>query len=184
MIKKKIALLVATLLLTIGSVASAANKAETFSITPVIGGYLFEGTQHLDANVIYGGRVGYNFTNAVGVEALFDYSHKNESTLGLKPDISMYRYGGELLYHFMPDSTFVPYLAAGYAGVSFDSNADRDYKRTRGAYDYGVGAKLFLSDNIAIRGDVRHIIYNYDQYYNNFESTIGVYFAFGGARLR
>ncbi len=185
MIKKKIALLVATSLLAIASVASAANKAGTVSVTPVIGGYLFDGKQHLDANVMYGARVGYNFTDALGIEALFDYSHNNESTLGPKPGISMYRYGGELLYHFIPDSRLVPYIAAGYAAVNFDGNndgiSDKGYKRTRGAFDYGVGAKLFLTDNIALRGDVRHIIYKYDRTYSNFESTVGVYFAFGGA---
>ena len=29
----------------------------------------------------------------------------------------MYRYGGELLYHFFPDNAFVPYLAVGYSGL-------------------------------------------------------------------
>jgi len=185
MIRNKIALLVATSLLAMASVASAANKAETISITPVIGGYLFDGKQHLDANVIYGARIGYNLTDAFGVEALFDYSHNNESTLGPKPGISMFRYGGEMLYHFFPANKIVPYVAAGYAGVNFDGDSDgisnKGYKRIRGAFDYGAGVKFFVSENIALRGDVRHIVYNYDRTYSNFETTAGVYFAFGGA---
>jgi len=187
MIKKKIALLVATSLLAMATAASAANKAETVSITPVIGGYLFDGKQHLDANAVYGARVGYNITDAFGIEALFDYSHNNSSTLGADAGISMYRYGGEVLYHFIPDHVFVPYIAAGYAAVNFDGNDDgnnlsyKGYKRTRGAFDYGVGAKFFVSENVAIRGDVRHILYKYDRTYSNYESTLGVYFAFGGA---
>lgn len=88
----------------------------------------------------------------------------------------MYRYGGELLYHFIPDSTFVPYLAAGYAGLNFDKGD----KRTRGAFDYGIGAKFFLNDNFALRADVRHIIYKFDKTYNNLEYTIGAYIPFGG----
>lgn len=185
MIKKKIALLAVTSLLAMATAVSAANKAETFSLTPVIGAYLFDGKQHLDANAIYGARVGYNFNKSFAVEALFDYLHNNESTKGPKPGLSMFRYGGELLYHFIPDSIFVPYVAAGYAGVNFDGNDDglsnKGYKQTKGAFDYGVGAKYFLSDNFAIRGDVRHIIYSYDRTYSNFESTLGLYFAFGGA---
>ena len=182
--KKKITLLIAASLLTMASVASAANKAETLTFTPVIGAYLFDGRQHLEANEMYGARVGYNFTKALSIEALFDYSHNNESTHpAIKPGISMYRYGGDVLYHFTPDSMFVPYVAAGFAGVNFDGNSDgtsdKGYKQTKGAFDYGVGAKLFVSDNVAIRGDVRHIIYKYDRTYNNYESTVGVYFAFG-----
>jgi OmpA-OmpF porin, OOP family len=186
MMKKKITLLIATLLLAMTTVASAANKAETVSFTPVLGAYLFDGKQHLEANVMYGARVGYNFTDALGIEALFDYSHNNESTHpAIKPGISMYRYGGELLYHFNPSGTFVPYVAAGYAGVNFDGNSDgttdKGYKQIKGAFDYGIGAKLFLSENFAFRGDVRHILYTYDHTYSNYESTIGLYFAFGGA---
>jgi OmpA-OmpF porin, OOP family len=186
MMKKKITLLIAASLLAIASVASAANKAETLSFTPVIGAYLFDGKQHLEANVMYGARLGYNFTDAFGIEALFDYSHNNESTHpAIKPGISMFRYGGELLYHFNPSGMFVPYVAAGYAGVNFDGNSDgttdKGYKQTKGAFDYGIGAKLFLSENFAFRGDVRQIIYTYDKTYSNYESTIGIYFAFGGA---
>ncbi|MFZ2948049.1 MAG: outer membrane beta-barrel domain-containing protein, partial [Desulfuromonadaceae bacterium] len=63
MFKKKITLLIAASLLTMASAASAANKAETLSITPVVGAYLFDGRQHLEANDMYGARVGYNFTD-------------------------------------------------------------------------------------------------------------------------
>jgi len=185
MMKKKITLLIAASLLAVASVASAANKAETFSFSPVVGAYLFDGNQHLEANVLYGARIGYNFTDAFGIEALFDYSHNNESTTpALNPGISMYRYGGELLYHFNPSGTFVPYVAAGYAGVNFDGNSDgrtdKGYETIKGAFDYGLGAKIFVSENVALRGDVRHIIYKYDRTYNNYESTVGLYFAFGG----
>jgi len=183
--KKQLALLVAGSLLAMSTVASAANKAETFSISPVIGGYLFDGKQHLKTNVIYGVRAGYNFTDAFGVEALFDYLHNNDSTLGPKPGISMFRYGAEMLYHFFPENKFVPYVAAGYAGVNFDGDNDgisnKRYRETRGAFDYGVGAKYFLTDNFAIRGDVRHLIYKYDKTYNNLEYTLGAYIPFGGA---
>jgi len=186
MIKKKIALLVATSLLTVASIASAANKAETISFTPVVGAVLFDGRQHLEANDMYGARIGYNFTKAFGIEGLFNYSHNNKSTShGVNAGISMYRYGGELLYHFIPDNAFVPYIAAGYNGVKFDGNSDgytdKGYKQTKGAFDYGVGAKFFVSEDVAIRADVRHVLYKYDRNYSNYESTIGLYLAFGGA---
>lgn len=182
--RKQLALLAAGSLLIMSTAASAANKAETFSFSPVIGGYLFDGKQHLKGNIVYGVRAGYNFTDAFGVEALFDYLHNNDSTLGPKPGISMFRYGGEMLYHFFPENKFVPYVAAGYAGVHFDGDSDgisnKNYTQTRGAFDYGVGAKYFLNDNVAIRADVRHLVYTYDRTYSNVEYTLGAYIPFGG----
>jgi OOP family OmpA-OmpF porin len=91
----------------------------------------------------------------------------------------MYRYGGELLYHFFPENTLVPYLAAGYSGLNFDAKGVDG--RAHGAFDYGVGAKYFLKDNFALRGDVRHIIYHMDgRSNNNLEYTLGAYIPFGG----
>jgi OOP family OmpA-OmpF porin len=174
--KRQLTLMLAGSLLAITTAASAGNREGAFSISPVVGGYLYDGKQHLDTNLIYGARAGYNFTKAFGVEALFDYVQPTESTINSTKNIALYRYGGELLYHFIPDSTFVPYLAAGYAGLNFDKGD----KRTRGAFDYGIGAKIFLSDNFAIRADVRHIIYKFDRTFNNLEYTIGAYIPFGG----
>ena len=93
----------------------------------------------------------------------------------------MYRYGGELLYHFFPDNKFVPYLAAGYSGLHFDSKFIDG--KPRGAFGYGVGAKYFLNDNVALRADIRHLIYRMDNRSNsNLEYTLGAYFPFGGVQ--
>lgn len=178
-LKTKLTLLVAGSLLAMATAASAGNKAESFSVSPIIGGYTFDGVQHLDTNLVYGARAGYNFTKSLGIEALFDYVNPTDSTKGSTKNIAMFRYGGELLYHFMPDNNFVPYLAAGYAGLNFD----KVEKKTRGAADYGVGAKYFINDSFALRGDVRHIIYRMNhETISNVEYTIGAYIPFGGAQ--
>lgn len=176
---KKALLLAAAGLLAVASLASAANKEGQFSVSPVIGGYTFEGKQHLDTSLIYGLRGGYNFTKNIGIEALFDYVN-TDPTKGSN-DIDMYRFGGELLYHFFPDNKFVPYLAAGVGGLNFDATGMD--KRIRPAFDYGVGAKYFLGDNFALRGDVRHILYNLnDKTNSNLEYTLGAYIPFGGVK--
>lgn len=174
---KKTLLLAAAGILAAASLASAANKEGQFSISPVIGGYTYDGKQHLDTNLVYGMRAGYNITKNLGVEALFDYVNTSPTKRLL--DVDMYRYGGELLYHFFPDNTLVPYVAAGYSGLHFDAKTMDN--RVRGAFDYGVGAKYFLNDSIALRGDVRHIIYRMDdRTNNNIEYTVGAYIPFGG----
>ena len=170
--------LVACILIT-ATAAFGANRAEQVSISPVIGGYTFDGRQHLDTNLIYGARAGYNITDNFGLEALFDYV--NSEPTRAKNKVDMYRYGGELLYHFMPENTLVPYLAVGLSGLNFDG-AVAD-KKPRAAVDYGLGAKYFLNDTFALRGDVRHIIYSYSsQTKNNLEYTLGAYIPFGGTK--
>ena len=174
--KKTLTLVAAGLMAALATAASASNMEEAFSVSPVLGGYTYDGKQHLDTRPVFGVRLGYNFTKAFGVEGLFDYVHTESTITTQKMD--MYRYGGEMLYHFFPDNTLVPYVAAGYAGLNFDNI------QPRGAFDYGVGLKWFLCDNFALRGDVRHLIYKSggvnDTTFNNIEYTIGAYIPFGG----
>ena len=177
---KRITLLVAGSLMAMTTAAIASNKAETFSVSPVIGGITFEGKQHLESNLLYGARLGYNFTKEFGVEALFDYANTEGTLTGRNVDF--YRYGGEMLYHFIPDNKLVPYLAAGYAAVNFKGDTATDSaSKPRGAFDYGAGVKYFLMDNFALRGDVRHLIYRHNQTQQAVEYTVGAYIPFGGA---
>lgn len=177
--KNRLSSIVAAALIVSATAAFGAVKEGQFSISPVVGGYTFDKWQDLETSPVYGLRGGYNFTKRFGIEALFDYANTEQvkNGKGLQGDgISMYRYGGELLYHMWPDNNFVPYLAAGYAGLNFNDD------KTRGAFDYGLGAKLFLNDNFALRGDVRHIFFrSNNNTYNNIEYTIGAHIPFGGA---
>lgn len=177
--KNRLRTLVATALILSATVAFGANEAGQFSISPVIGGYTFEGgKQHLKTGLVYGARAGYNFTKAFGAEALFDYAFADSTAKQGKADL--FRYGGDLLYHFMPENNLVPYLAAGFSGLSFHgANINR---KTHGAFDYGAGLKYFITENIALRGDVRHILYSFKSTtYNNLEYTLGAYIPFGSA---
>lgn len=177
--KKQLKRILPVGLLLVASTAFAGVQQGQFSLSPVVGGYTYEGQQHLGTNLVFGGRAGYNITKQLGIEGLFDYV--NPELTGGKKDITMYRYGGELLYHFMPDNNFVPYIAAGFAGLKFNG-ANAASKNTYGAADYGVGAKYFLHDNFALRADVRHIMYNLSETVtHNIEYTVGAHIPFGGA---
>lgn len=175
--KKITTLLVAGLVLALATVASAGNKKGDFSVSPVIGGLSFESDVDLEYSTVYGGRLGYNFTDAFGIEALFDYARPqfdDESET-----LYYYRYGGELLYHFMPEKKFVPYLAAGAAGVNFNNDAaDMKGEHTKELFDYGLGFKYFVTEDVAWRVDVRHLFNHTHQELNY---TVGLYIPFGGA---
>lgn len=178
--KKTITMLLAGSILAMATIASAGNKANTFSVSPVIGGITYEGNQHLETAPVFGARAGYNFTKYLGIEALFDYS-RTESTRSSKT-LDLYRYGGDVLLHFWPDNKFVPYLAAGYAGMNMKgSNPYPETSKTKGVVDYGLGFKYFVTEDMAWRGDVRGLTYFYgkeDQH--AVEYTTGIYIPLGG----
>ena len=178
--KKMIGSILTACLIASTTAAFGAVKEGTFSVTPLVGGYVFDGSDTLDPTLVLGIRGGYNFTKNIGIEALYDYATSTDGKYGPLTDISMQRYGGQVLYHFFPDSVFVPYVAAGFSGVKFDGTGVNN--KTHGAVDYGVGAKYFVTDDIAVRADLRHIHYNYDSAkYNDMEFTLGAYFQFGAA---
>ena len=168
-------------LLALSTAAFAGNREGQFSLSPMIGGISFDGTQHLETSPVYGVRVGYNFTKAFGVEGLFDYARSEGTITGNKVDF--FRYGGELLYHFVPDNRLVPYVAAGYSGVNFDNDtASNSAGHAKGAFDYGAGLKYFFTDRLALRGDIRHLIYRNNETLQAVEYMVGLYIPCGGAK--
>lgn len=172
-------LLVPVLLIALSVVAHAGVTAESFSVSPFVGGYSFLGREHLETAPVGGVRGGYNFTRHVGAEAVFDYTRTDGRQSEV--DYDVYDYHFDLLYHFMPDGPLVPYLAAGYGGQSRESHLEGTV--TRGVFNYGGGVKYFLQDNMAIRGDIRHLIMKHDEHsYHDLEYTIGVDFLFGGTK--
>ncbi|HEY6838657.1 MAG TPA: OmpA family protein, partial [Geobacteraceae bacterium] len=174
---RKLLWLTLALHLCLASPVLAEIKPETFSISPYIGGYTFDGVQHLETRPVYGVRAGYDFTKHFGAEAVFDYVFTT-STLA-DTDVSVYNYRLDALYHFFPEQRLVPYLAAGYGGITVDEPATAT---TRGAFNYGGGLKFFLTEAMALRGDVRHFITSRDQTLHNIEYTVGLSFLFGGEK--
>ena len=186
--RKLLTLLSGLLLLGATTVAHAEIKAGSFGITPFIGGFTFDGVQHLKTMPMVGMRAGYNFTENFGIEGVFNYL-RTEYTHAPKPDTDFYNYRGELLYHFMPESKFVPFLAAGYGAQT--GHPRHAQSSTHGAFSAGAGFKYFLTDSVALRGDVRDLIINNmetprdqtaKQSVNNLEYALGVYFQFGGEK--
>jgi OOP family OmpA-OmpF porin len=179
--RKRIICTLAAATIISATTAFAGVKAGSFEVTPLVGGYISDGGKYLDPTLILGARAGYNFTKHIGIEALYDYAASTDGKSGTPKDITMHRFGGQALYHFFPNNKFVPYLAAGYSGVKYEGNSVTN--KVNGALDYGVGAKYFLADDFALRGDVRHILYNMNTTrYNDLEFTLGAYIQFGGAK--
>jgi len=179
--KKIILLTAAWLMLTLAPPALAQNRAGAITLSPFVGGYMFDCFQDLENVWYFGMRVGYNYTDHWGSEAMFGYVPTESDARGYRgEDVSVFRYGIDVLYHFQPEKRFVPFVAAGYGGIQInDPSGLNDHDR--GMFDYGVGFKWFITENVALRADVRHDLFcEFDEICNNFEYTGGLTILFGG----
>jgi len=178
--------------------AQAEVKAGSVSFTPIAGVRYFEGSQDLRTSAIFGLRAGYNFTENLGLEGFFTYTKAEiESDADWKPWQEILGYGIEGLYHFMPDGRFVPFIAIGIGGTYYgkgehypDATYGERFESNKFTVDYGAGVKYFLTDHIALRADVRHVIplnskwNNPDYFHNDFLATLGINLSFGGGKKK
>jgi OOP family OmpA-OmpF porin len=176
--RKAVAALVASACLALAATAGAEIQPKKYTLSPFIGGYTFEGDENLKTGPVLGARLGYDYTKRFGVEGLVD-AVWSKHTHGLQNhDVTLVSAGLEGLYYFRPDAKFVPFLAGGLRGYILDDADGRD-NRERIGVGYGVGAKYFLKPGLALRGDVRHLLFA-NQGWNNLEYTLGLAFLFGG----
>lgn len=173
--------------LTAGA-ASAENRAGALTISPMYGGYLFEGDQNFedDNTPTFGLGLGYNLTKSFSLEAavnyIDDFDGRNNKGVATEVEGLLYRLEG--LYHFMPDNALVPYIAVGAGNLALNPEVGVT-DDTFGA-NYGVGVKYFVSEHVAFRVDARHFI-AFDQGLdegnhtnNNLLYTAGMHFQVGG----
>lgn len=159
--------------LGITSGAAAGHRADSFMVSPFIGGYAFDSDLNLEDELTYGIGLGYNFTENLAAEAVFNYTD-TELDKGAS-DVEGYLYRLDALYHFMPENRLVPYVAAGIGAFDFDPDAGDSETEFSG--NIGAGMKYFLNESIALRADVRDVM-TFPE--NNLLYTAGLTFYLGG----
>jgi len=178
---KRLILIVFTIIVS-GMLALPSFAAITpgkWSVSPFVGWYSFDHSMDLTDKPVYGLRLGYDLTERWGLEGALDYV-KTKLDQGSSDAARVYGYRLDALFHFMPQEKLVPYVAAGVGGtnaeypINFDN--DNDF-----LFNYGAGVKYFLSDNWALRADIRHLLV-FDGGRQDWESTIGLTFLFGGMK--
>ena len=177
------------LLITCATPSLAENRQGAFSVSPFVGGYLLDDDQQMENRPAFGLRGGYNFTENLGVEVMGSHSLTQTKQEFGSRETDVYRYGVDALFHFMPNSKLVPFIAAGIGCTKFKT-PDTLFIKNHTAYlfNYGVGLKYFVAPDVALRADVRHVILpdgvsNGDYSgNNNLEYSVGVTFQFGGER--
>ncbi len=168
-------------MLMIATGASAQNCPGAWSITPFIGQLDFADSLHYKTASPVGFAFGYNLDDAITLEASMCNAGTEETRFGttVDGDANLYRLEG--LYHFndvIPIKKLVPFAALGIGDMMLDSDragsgADDDF-----VFDYGVGAKYFITQGIALRIDARHLMSfkeaKASEVYNSFIYTIGL----------
>ncbi len=176
-------LLPGLLIVTLATPGYAENREGATTLSPFVGGYLLDHDQREQNRPVFGLRAGYNFTQHLGAEAMFGYSLTETKQQYGSREADLYRYGVDFIYHFMPENNLVPFVALGGGGTNFNiPNTPSAKSHYAGLVDYGVGVKYFVAPDVALRGDVRHVLLVHDTGSNNLEYSVGLTFQFGGVR--
>jgi OOP family OmpA-OmpF porin len=177
-------LVIGLFVLSVAVPVFAGNQSGTFTLDPFTGLYQFDSEQKLDLRSYYGLRAGYNFTDNVAVEAMFGYvPTETESMAYVDRDVRVWRYGLDALYNFHPEGPFVPFISVGIGATQNKNTSDGMPDHGRGMFDYGVGLRYFLSDTVAIRGDIKQALFSEGgDSRTNEEYTIGLTFLLGAKK--
>lgn len=174
-------LLAGVLVLMAAASAAAGNRPFAFTLTPQAGTVVFEGNQKFDPALTGGLALGYNFDSHWGAEGVLTLG-STEAT-GSGGSVDLYAYHLDLLYLFRPQQRLIPYLSLALGGIKLGDDEDL-------LGGYGVGLKYFISENVALRLDLKHLLdINYQDsqnahaFYNMLAATAGVSFQFGGEKL-
>ncbi|BCR05881.1 membrane protein [Desulfuromonas versatilis] len=160
--------------------AWAENRPGAFTLTPFVGGQLFEGDQRIEDELTYGLGLGFNLTRRWGMELAGSYVDTAFESPA-SGDVKALAYHLDVLYNFMPSSAFVPYLAIGGGAITFDP--DGGGSETEALGNYGFGLKSFFTDNLALRFDARHLLYEANSdLEHNLLMNLGLNLNFGGAK--
>jgi OOP family OmpA-OmpF porin len=159
--KKVISFMVVLTVLAMTSIGYAGERAGAFSISPFVGGYMYDENDQRELvknRVLYGLRLGYDVTDHFGIELV---GHYVTGMLKRSPEpnkhIDIWSYRLDLLYNFMPHSMVVPYLAIGGGGQSIRYGAGIGNSND-GTANAGGGFKFFMTEDLAFRADARHIL--------------------------
>jgi OOP family OmpA-OmpF porin len=188
-------MLLAFLLLLPLSVRAEVNGG-SFEISPFIGYNFFTPSQNLNNNLLYGGRISYNFSRCFGLEGTLEFDNTSvyDNTItGNQPGQfrfpinkeNMYFYNIDAVFNLINERDFTFFILGGFGAADYSPSIETGDLST---FDIGVGAKYWLSDNFGLRLDLRdnmvcealqeHAIIT--ESYQNINTTLGVVFAFGG----
>jgi OOP family OmpA-OmpF porin len=171
--------------------AQSEIRAGSVEVNPYVGYNFFQDSQNLKDAPIYGARLGYNFTKYFGIEIAGQYMKtdlddkgKMDNTEGQfgypMENVDITFYHADLVLHLIPDGMFNPFIVAGFGGAHYGPSIQNGGDMP--AFNVGIGTKIWLADNVALRFDVQDYMVGeiFQETYHNIGVTAGIVFAFGG----
>ncbi|SRR5690554_1306672 len=132
--------------------ANQAAQEGRFFINPKVGGLHRESTAGYNPAVNYTLAGGYNYS--ANLSSYIDVSWAPQRS-GQDSDLFTASIGG--LYHFLPKQSLVPYVTAG-AGYLGINGKDGLSDENQAQFNYGAGLKYFLSKDIALNAEAKHML--------------------------
>ena len=185
MLSKKVVVFMSLLLFfffTAGG-AMAEIRPGAITISPMIGGFDFDGDLHLDEEDfpnLFSYGLGYNINKTFAVELLLGYTEPYHA--GSNQDVDVYQWELDFLWHLLPENSLTPYLEAGFGGLTYDPEDSGTQTRAMG--NLGLGLKWSLNDMFALRADVRKMLaidsLVWDTKGHHWSYNLGVTMSFGG----
>ena len=163
------------------------------TVTPYAGTTVLAEEIGLEDGLLYGGRLGFMFSNRFGLEATYGLADL-ETDFGGGFATDLEHVGLDAMFRLLPPGRLVPYLTAGWGQLTYDSTADNDPFGGRdhvfNGWELGGGLLLRLAEGeqtrASLRLDVRDVISNLTPAFNpggdaqhSLLVTAGLGFAFG-----
>ncbi len=172
----RIVVIVAALLLT--SIPSFADDAGyPISISTVLGIYIPAAKSNVIKTGLMGGlKVDTLYTDFFGIEGDIGFlstSTDNGTANALLVSL-------QTVYPFLVRRNLTPFATLGVGGIIF---TDMEKHESSPTLNVGVGVKYFLTDNLALRGDLRDVM-TVSNANNNLEITVGVSYLIGAGKRR
>ena len=184
MMNRKILGICLAVVFLLASPTWAVINPESFSVGIFGGEYMFKHQEHLHPAVNYGIKVGYDFTKYFGMEISgegLQTKIRTDYRTGDKNRVNAYNARLDSLIYLLPDGMIVPYLSLGVGGRSV--NFPDAESSGRFLADAGIGAKMFLTERVALRGDLRSLfLFNDPELHSsiqNFEGMLGLMYVLG-----
>lgn len=141
------------LIVALPLIAQQTGRADVFSLIGI--GKVYDDEGSLGSGPSGGFGIGYRLTKRLGVEAEVN-AFRSERDFGVVPPPfrhSGFQVMGNALAHFGPARARF-YLLGGLGAMGV-RNRNRDVADTRFGIGFGVGMKIFASEHIYIRPDLR-----------------------------